>query len=115
MTDLVNGTGIGVYPWICRDLDDGLMCNYNYQLTASEPVGGSSLAWSCTAWPVILWRRLGGEFCVDGGGTFGERMSEEGTGRWNVTGFRFGTGHLSVTQANNLPLERKAPEVLMPL
>ena len=39
MTDLVNGTGIGDYPLICRDLNDSLMCNYNYQLTASEPSG----------------------------------------------------------------------------
>ncbi|MCD4654706.1 carboxypeptidase-like regulatory domain-containing protein [bacterium] len=50
---LTSGNGAGQVRFLCIDLEDGEMCNYVYSLSVSEPVGGSSWSWECTAWPIV--------------------------------------------------------------
>ncbi|MBN1295730.1 hypothetical protein JXA80_03055 [bacterium] len=50
---LISGNGAGQVTFICPELGDGEMHGYLYQLSVSDPVGGSSDAWWCTAWPTV--------------------------------------------------------------
>ena len=65
---LVSGNGAGFVSMLCHELDDAELCNYTYQLTASEPVGGVSDSWFCTAWPVVYGGDSVMTFFVDDSG-----------------------------------------------
>jgi len=52
LTCLASGNGAGQVAFIFPEMSDGEMNSYLYQLDTSDPVGGSSTSWWCSAWPV---------------------------------------------------------------
>ncbi len=49
---LASGNGAGGVPFICGDFADGVVCNYNFQMSAGKATRDEYWSWSCTAWPI---------------------------------------------------------------